>query len=99
MRKNKIILVALITGSLIGIVFFSLLAFVSFQLKDVKTPLITYLKSQIDGDLQIGDAEVVFFPAGINLKDVKLFAPGETVPSATISKAKLRFNLLPLIKD
>jgi|GEM_PF-2588118 len=98
MLKNKLVLALVGVLGLMAVAFASLLVYVSYQLRDVKTPLINFLKSHIDGDLQIGDADVVFFPTGMNLKDVKLFAPGETEPSAVVKRAKLRFDLLPLIQ-
>jgi len=98
MKKNRLILILILLGGLLGTGVLALFAYVSFQLRDVKAPLLSFLKNQIDGDLQIADADVSLFPAGINLKGVKLYAPGETTPSATIEKAKLRFNLLPLIQ-
>lgn len=98
MLKNKWILSGIAALAAFGLAFITLLTYLSFQLRDVKVPLINFLKSQIDGDLQIADAEVVFFPTGINLKDVKLYAPGDKTPAASVEKARLRFNLLPLIQ-
>jgi hypothetical protein len=98
MFKNKIIIILVSIVGLIALTFASLLAYLSYQVRDVRKPLLTFLKSNIDGDLQIGNASVVVFPTGINLEDVKLFAPGEKVPSATVKKAELRFKLLPLIQ-
>ncbi|MBL7685434.1 MAG: hypothetical protein JNK65_05305 [Deltaproteobacteria bacterium] len=88
--------------STIGIIFLVFLVagliFIGSQLRDVKKPLIDFLKSQIQGDLQIEEASVVLFPAGINLKQVKLYAPNEKEPAAIIKSARLRFDLLPLIQ-
>jgi len=76
----------------------SLLAFLSYKIRDIKEPLIATLKSYVDGELKIGDAQVRMFPTGIDLTDVVLLAPGETEPSATVKRAEIRFNLLPLLQ-
>lgn len=98
MRKNKIALIFASVAALFVVGVLSVFAYLSYQIRDIKTPLLNFLKSQIAGDLQIGGAEVVFMPPGIDLKDIKLFAPGDTQPSASIGDAELRFNLMPLVR-
>lgn len=98
MRKNKLVLFLGSAVALLVAITFSLFAYLSHQIQDIKTPLLNFLKSQIAGDLQITDAEVVFMPPGIDLRDIKLFAPEETQPSASIGRAELRFNLIPLVR-
>jgi len=98
MLKNKVVLGLVSAAGVFVLAIAGLFAYLSYQIHDIKTPLLNFLKSQIAGDLQIGEADVVFFPPGINLKDTKLYAPGETEPSATIGKAELRFNLIPLVR-
>jgi len=98
MKFKKLIYLFLGILAFILVGGFSLLAFLSYKIRDVKEPLIAAFKSRIDGDVKIGDAKVVMFPTGIDLKDVQLFAPGETTPSASIQNAHLRFNLIPLIQ-
>jgi hypothetical protein len=91
----------LILFVLAGVLFFSftgLFGLVYYKVRDVKEPLLGTLKQYIEGDLQIEDAEVVFFPAGIDLTGVKLFAPNDPEPAATVPEAKLRFNLIPLLQ-
>lgn len=78
--------------------FAGLLTYVSFQLKEVKDPLLTFLKSKIQGDIQIEAASVSLLPPGLHLKNVKLFAPGDPEPAATIEVTDLRFKLFPLLQ-
>ncbi len=75
------------------------LFYISFKLENLKEPLIVFLKSQISGNLSIEEAKVSFFPPGLNLKNISLFAPGETTPSATVEQAKLRFHYIPVLQD
>jgi len=74
LKKSSFRLLILIGGAL-GMLFLSLLAFASYSLSDVKGPLITLLQEHIDGELKVDSAIVVFFPVGINLKNVRLYAP------------------------
>jgi hypothetical protein len=78
--------------------FTGLFGLVYFKIRDVKEPLINTLQQYIDGELKIEAADVAFFPPGINLKGVKLFAPNDPEPAAIIPEARLRFNLMPLIQ-
>ncbi len=96
--NKKIITLFLIFVGCLGFALASGLYFLSSKIRDIQGPLIRYLQSQIDGEIQIGEAKAVLIPAGIDLFNVKLFAPGETEPSATIRSAQLRFNLIPLIQ-
>lgn len=98
MRKNKIAIVFVSLTALFAVGIVSVFAYLSYRIRDIKTPLLAFLKSQIAGELQIGDAEVTFMPPGIDLKDIKLFAPGDAQPSASIGDAELRFNLMPLVR-
>ena len=91
---RRLLLILAIFAGLLG----GALVFLSYKIQDIKEPLINVLKSQIDGDLQISEAKVVTFPLGIDLRNVKLFAPGETVPSAEVGNAQLRFSLFPLVQ-
>ncbi len=72
--------------------------YVSYYLKNIQAPLISALRSQIDGELKIEKAKVHLFPFGLDLKNIQLFAPQETTPSTSIEEAKLRFNLIPLVQ-
>lgn len=72
--------------------------YVSYQLKEVKEPLLAFLKSKIQGDVQIKVAEASLIPPGIKLKEISLFAPGDSEASAFIEEADLRFKLFPLLR-
>lgn len=98
MRLPRPILILFILAGILFLSFTGVFGLVYFKIRDVKEPLLNTLKQYIDGDLQIEDAEVVFFPAGIELKGVKLFAPKDPEPAATVPEAKLSFNLIPLIQ-
>lgn len=95
--KKFLLKIFFAVGALV-LLFGIALVFLSSKIKDIKEPLLNVLKSQIDGELQIAEAKVVTFPLGIDLQDVKLFAPGENSPSAEIEKAQLRFSLFPLVQ-
>lgn len=96
-RKGSSRILILSIGTL-SLLILGILGYTSYRISDVKGPLINLLRDHIDGELKIESARVVFFPVGINLNDVRLFAPGEDRPSATIRKAKLRFKIIPLIQ-
>ncbi|HKX13437.1 MAG TPA: hypothetical protein VJP40_09815 [bacterium] len=98
MLRRKIWLVIGIASAVLVIGVGSLAFYLSHRLRDVKGPLIRALQSQIDGELKVGEATVVVFPAGLDLKDIQLYAPGEQEPSATIKVAELRFDLIPLVR-
>ncbi|HEX5034864.1 MAG TPA: AsmA family protein, partial [bacterium] len=98
MFRSKIWLTIGIACGALAVAFVSLAFYVSHRLRDVKGPLIRALQSQIDGELKVGEAKVVMFPAGLDLKDIQLYAPGEQEPSAKIEVAELRFNLIPLVR-
>jgi len=98
MRRNKIALAFVSLAALFVVGLVSVFAYLSYRVRDIKTPLLNFLKSQIAGELRIGDAEVTFMPPGIDLKDIQLYAPGEAQPAATIGDAELRFNLMPLVR-
>ncbi len=83
---------------LAGVSFTGLLFYLSHRLENIQGPLITFLKSHIHGEIKIDSAQVVFFPTGINLKKVTLYAPGESTPSADIDQVELRFRMIPLIQ-
>lgn len=76
----------------------TVLVFLSYKIRNIKEPLLAELQSHIDGQIRIGEAKVVMFPTGIDLKDVTLFAPGETEASASVKKAEIRFSLIPLLR-
>ncbi len=84
MKSKKWLLVALGVLAFLGLGGLSLLAFLSYKIRDIKEPLIATLKSYVDGELKIEAAKVVMFPTGIDLKDVTLYAPGENEPSASV---------------
>ncbi len=90
-KKHRVLLIFLL---ITGFVFSTLFFYISYQLKQVKEPVLSFLKSQINGDVRMKEATVSLFPAGLRLKDVQLFAPGDTEPSATIEEVHLRFDLL-----
>lgn len=98
MQRKKLLMIGGIVFASFLTLCFSLFAYLSYKIRDIKTPLLEAFKSQIDGELKIGSADVVFIPAGINLSDVQLFAPGETEAAASIKRAELRFDLIPLIQ-
>ncbi|MFO1463454.1 MAG: AsmA-like C-terminal region-containing protein [bacterium] len=98
MRKNRLLLIFLSVAGVLGLGVVAVFAYLSYQIRDIKTPLLSFLQSQIAGELKIADAQVVFFPPGIDLRDTKLYAPGESEPAASIGKAELRFNLIPLVR-
>ncbi len=86
----------IILGVLFSIFLFFLF-YVSHQLKQVKEPLIAFLKSHIQGDIQMKEAEASLFPPGIRLKELRLFAPGDSEPAAFIEEVDLNFKLFPLL--
>lgn len=98
MLRRKIWLILGIAVAVLAVGFVSLSLYLSSRLRDVKGPLIQALQSQIDGELRVGEAKVVLFPVGLDLKDIVLLAPGEQEPSAKIKVAELRFNLVPLVR-
>jgi hypothetical protein len=98
MRLPRPLLILFILAGVFFLSFTGLFGLVYFKIRDVKEPLINTLKQYIEGDLQIEDAEVSFFPAGIDLKGVKLIAPNDPEPAAIVPEAKLRFNLIPLLQ-
>jgi len=98
MRKLRPLTIVLLFAGISLIGFIALSSYVYFKIRNIKEPLLATLESRIDGKLQIGSAQAVFFPAGINLEDVQLFAPGEKQAVATVKSAQLRFKLLPLIQ-
>ncbi|MCB1214797.1 MAG: AsmA family protein, partial [Deltaproteobacteria bacterium] len=69
-----------------------------FKLRDVKASLQEVLQSYINGKILIADAEVSFFPSGISLKGVELYAPEAKEAAAIIPEANLSFDLLPLLQ-
>ena len=98
MFRRKIWLILGVSGVALVVGLVSLSLYVSSRLRDVKGPLIRALQSQIDGELRVGEAKVVVFPAGLDLKDIQLYAPGDSEPSAKIKVAELRFDLIPLVR-
>ncbi len=98
MLRRKIWLVIGVASAVLVVGVGSLAFYLSNRLRDVKGPLIRALQSQIDGELKVGEAKVVLFPAGLDLKDIQLYAPGEKEPSAKIKVAELRFDLIPLVR-
>ncbi len=85
---------------ILGFIFCLLLLFVfyiSHQLKQIKEPLIAFLKKQVQGDIQITRVEASLFPPGIRLENVLLYAPGETEAAAIIQEADLSFKIFPLL--
>ncbi len=89
-KHHFLLIILLIIGFIFSIAFF----YISYQLKQIKEPAISFLKSQINGDVQIKEANISLFPAGLRLKQVRLLAPGDTEASATIEEVHLRFDLL-----
>ncbi len=71
----------------------SLLFYISHRLNQIREPVLSFLKSKIQGDIQIGEIKASLLPAGLRLKNVKLFALGDREPSATIEEIHLRFEL------
>lgn len=98
MFRRKIWTILGVTVAVFAVGFGSLAFYMASRLRDVKGPLIQALQSQIDGELRVGEAKVVLFPVGLDLKDILLIAPGETEPTAKIQVAELRFNLIPLVR-
>ncbi len=94
-RKNLIFLF----GFLGLFSIFALLFYISNKIENIKEPLITFLKSQIAGNLVIQEAKVSFFPPGIDLQNISVFAPGEEKPSVTAQSGKLRFHYIPWLQD
>ncbi len=84
-------------GSLI-FVFFGLFLVIFYRLEAFKEPLLSFLKGQVQGDIQISQVHLSFLPPGLLLKEVKLFAPGDSEASASIEKLKLNFKLVPLLQ-
>ncbi len=70
-----------------------LLFYISHRLNQIREPVLSFLKSQIQGEIQIGEIKASLLPAGLRLKNVKLFALGDREPSATIEEMHLRFEL------
>ena len=98
MRLPRPLLILIAIAGFLFLSFTGVSTLVYFKIRDVKGPLLSTLQQYINGQLKIEDAEVVFFPAGINIKGIQLFAPNDPEPAATIPEAKLRFNLIPLIQ-
>lgn len=94
--KLKWLLFTLVTVFVLGTTALSTVAY--FKLRDVKASLQEVLQGYIDGKIVIANAKVNFFPSAIELEGVELFAPKAKKPAASIPKAKLSFDLLPLLQ-
>lgn len=91
-----------IGGAILGFLAFVLLGigvyFVYRQIENIQQPLIDTLQSYIDGEVKIQEAQVSFYPLGVRLKKLELYAPNDENPAALIDQAYLKFDLFPLIQ-
>jgi len=94
-RKNLIFLF----GFLGIFTVLATLFYISNKIENIKEPLIAFLKSQIAGNLIIQEAKVSFFPPGIDLQNISVFAPGEEKACVTAQTGKLRFHYIPWLQD
>ncbi len=99
MLKNKWIKKLFIIFLFVILGFAGLSVYLTYEVNHIKEPLLAALKSQIDGELEMGSVEVQTFPVGVLIRNIRLYAPQEKTPSATIEKAQMDFDLWALLKS